>query len=110
MGNTEQRLQVLESQFRRARHVNRCLALLLVAILCMAGAQNTTPADPGQKTPKSDPQSDRNLPNDRVPPESRRLRTVEADQFVLFDRLGRTRARLAVDDDGAALSMFDDDP
>lgn len=109
MGNIEQRLQVLEGQFRRARRMNRALAFLLVAVFCIAAAQSTTPSASGQKTPEAAPQSIEKLRNDRVPPVGNRLRTVEADQFVLFDQLGRSRAKLVVNNDGPALSMFDEE-
>lgn len=108
MGTVEQRLQVLESQFRRARRVNRVLTLTLIAIVCIAAAQGTTPSDSKPKTSKTVQPPDASLPDDRVPPGGDRLRTVEADRFVLLDRLGRSRATMVVTDDGPAISMFDE--
>jgi hypothetical protein len=108
MRTIEQRLQILECQFRRARRVNRVLTFALIAIVCIAGAQATTPPDSKPKTSKTVQPPDGNSPDDRVPPGRDRLRTVEADQFVLLDRLGRSRATMVVTDHGPAISMFDE--
>ena len=108
MGTIEQRLQVLECQYCRARRFNRVLTFAIVAVVCIAGAQRPTPSDSQPKAPKAAQPSDGSLPDRRVPPGQDRLRTVEADQFVLLDRLGRSRATMVVTDHGPALSMFDE--
>lgn len=108
MATIDQRLQALECQFRRERRVNRVLTVALIAIVCITGAQRVTPSDAEQKTPKSTQQPDGSERDGGVLPGGDRLRTVEADRFVLLDRHGRSRATLVVTDQGPALSMFDE--
>jgi len=108
MATIEQRLHVLECQFRRTRRFNRVLLFVLMVVVCIAGAQRTTPPDSKQKRSKSTPQPDGSEQEDRVPPAIDRLRTVKAGQFVLVDRLGRSRATMVVTDHGPALCMFDE--
>jgi hypothetical protein len=109
MDTMEQRLQVLEREFQRSRRVHRILILAVVAIACIAGAEDNTPDASKPTTPKQAPSSDDSPANVGRPLGRDCLRTVEASQFVLLDRLGRSRARMLVTDDGPAISMFDED-
>lgn len=108
MNTIEQRLQVLERQLRAVRRVNWVLLFALVAMVCIAGVQATTPSDAKPESSGTGKPPDLSRPDDRVPPDGDRLRIIEAHQFVLIDRLGRSRATMAVTEDGPALSMFDE--
>lgn len=110
MGSIEQRLQALENEIRRTRRWNRVLLLAVVVMIGVAGAPPPTPIQsksefqPPQAGQSPDPSR-----TDQPPPKSRsRLRTVEADQFVLLDRQGRSRMTMVVDDSGPALSLLDE--
>ena len=114
MDIVEQRLQVLEREIRWSRRVNRILFLAIVAVACFTGAQVSTPdwskpAAPQQSQAQKQPDSQHHQPADVGHPiGSDRPRTVEADQFVLLDRLGRTRIRMVVTDGGPSIGMFDE--
>jgi hypothetical protein len=108
METIEQRLQALECQFRRARRVNRVLICALVAIVSIAGAQGTKPSDSKPKPSESAPPAGGNLPDRPAPPGKERLHTIEANRFVLLDRLGRSRATMVATEHGPALSLFDE--
>lgn len=108
MDTLEQRLQILERQFQRSRKFNRLLIFAVLAIACFAGAQGG-PGKPQATSPKPSA-LDEEAPTDVERPAARdRLRTIEADQFVLLDKLGRSRAKMAVTEDGPVLAMFDED-
>lgn len=108
MGTIEERLGALECQFRRSQRLNRALALAMVAMVGIAGAQQSATPDSKPDSSEADRQSGANQPDDGVAAVKGRLRTVEADQFVLLDRLGRSRATMVVTDEGPAISMFDE--
>lgn len=105
MDALEQRLQVLERDFQRSRRNNRILIITVIAITCIAAAPQGASKP---KQPKRLPSSDESPPDAGRPIGRDRLRTVEADQFVLLDRQGRSRATLLVTDDGPAIRMFDE--
>ena len=107
MDTIEQRLQDLERECQRSRRVNRSLIFLVVTVGCIAGAQGRMP-QASKPTQKKAPSTDARRPDDRASLGRDRLRTVEADQFVLLDRLGRSRVRMAITDDGPVISMFDE--
>ncbi len=108
MDTIEQRLQVLERDLQRSRRSSRTLLLLLVALSCIAAAQGVTPQASKPTTPEQAPPMDANRPPEGNSARQDRLRTVEADQFVLLDRLGRSRLTMVVTDGGPAISMFDE--
>jgi hypothetical protein len=108
METMEQRLQALEDHVRRTRRVDRALLLALGVVVGVAGAHSTTPSDSTSTRSKPTLSSNGLSPDDRLPPDRDRLRTVEADQFVLLDRLGHPRATLMVTGQGPAICMFDE--
>ena len=108
MNTTEQRLQALEREVRRSHRFNRLLLCAVVAAGCVAAARVGTPQASKPPTPAKRPAAEQRLADG---PESRgpgRLRTIEADQFVLLDRQGRSRLKLAVTDAGPSIVMFDE--
>ena len=107
MDTVEQRLQVLERDLQRSRRTSRVLLLTLVALSCIAATQGETPQMRKLITPGQALSKDANLPLEENATKQDRLRTVEADQFVLLDRLGRARLNMVVNEDGPAISMFD---
>ncbi len=108
MDTIEQRLQVLERDLQRSRRSSRTLLLIFVAFSCIAAAQGVTPQGSKSTTPEQTPPMDASRPPEGNSARQDRLRTVEADQFVLLDRLGRSRLTMVVTDGGPAISMFDE--
>jgi len=107
MDAVDQRVQRLEREFQRSRRINRILIGALVVVGGVAGAwvpDQATPPVPQQSQSSDDPP-------ERIEPRrgAERLRTVEADEFVLLDREGRSRAKMMVTDGGPELCMFDED-
>ena len=108
MDTIEQRLQVLERDVQRSRRSSRTLLLIFVAFSCIAAAQGVTPQGSKSTTREQTPPMDASRPPEGNSARQDRLRTVEADQFVLLDRLGRSRLTMVVTDGGPAISMFDE--
>jgi hypothetical protein len=100
MDRVEQRLFVLERELQRSRRVNRFLIFVVIAVACMARAQGKPPIESQPLKPAPVPSAAASQPD--------RLRTVEAERIVLLDRLGQSRLRIGVDDDGPAITMFDE--
>lgn len=115
MDTMDQRVRVLERELVRSRRINRTLVVAMVAAICIAGVQGAVPA--GQKPPQPPPPDNLRGPG-AIPADvssipqrpllDDALPTVEAGQFVLVDRLGRTRMRMQATDDGPAISMLDE--
>ena len=103
MTTTEHRLQVLERDFQRSRRANRLLICLL-GLAFMAGARGKTQQSAKPPTPKAVPPADARGPAERRD----RLRTVEAEQFVLRDEGGRMRMKIDMTNGGPAISLFDE--
>ena len=108
MDKFERRLQVLERNVQRSRRVNRILVVAVLAIASFAGAQRGTQEAAQQQPPQQSPLVDQS--RTKVAPSygNTRLRTIEADQFVLLDRVGRSRVRMVVSDGGPVITMLDE--
>lgn len=104
----EQRLQILERELRRSRQANRILIFAVIAFAYFAGIHGTAPyaSKPAAfKKAESDGDDRRDK---KAAPAANSPRKIETDQLVLLDRIGRTRARLEMTDQGPALNMFDE--
>lgn len=109
MDTLEQRLHVLEREVQRSRRVNLILILAVVAITFIAGAQRPAP-DQSNPTTRQPSQSQGDSAADvGVPSRTDQSRIIEANQFVLLDRFGRSRATMAATDNGSVISMFDEE-
>lgn len=100
MKTVEERLEALELRFRRAQQGNRVLTFALITLACAAGAQL---APPKNQTPAKVSPAEHKAPEGKG-----RLRTIEAEEFILRDRLGQLRLSMAVTEVGPAISMFDE--
>lgn len=103
----EHRLEALERGLKQSRRANRLLVLGIVAMVCLAGAQGTSPVASNDATPSQSRSREEGYAH--TPRERTRLRIIEADQFVLLDELGRPRARMVATDAGPALTMLDEE-
>lgn len=109
MGALDQRVQRLEREFQRSRRIHRILIGALVIVAGVAGIRAPAPDAAAPTVPQQSPSSDDPPTRVEQPRKSERWRTVEADQFVLLDREGRSRAKMIVTDDGPQLCMFDEE-
>ena len=107
MNCLEQRLRVLERDFQRSRRANRLLVIAAVTVGCIASAQIATPQTSTPKVSGKIPSSGIDRPDGASSLGPARIRTIEAEQFVLLDQTGQSRLKMAIVDGGPAISLFD---
>ncbi len=109
MNTIELRLQAVEGALARSRRVNQVFGVVVVALVCLAVAQNDPPGGEKPAVAQQSPAAD-GKPGD-APAEGAvaRPRIVAAEQFVLLDADGRLRAKMLVTEAGPVIGLFDAD-